>query len=115
MSSHYTVTEPVKTVFTTEPGLVPGTVVKYATLALPRLALPGRILNDLVRARALAAAWTGTSTLAVLAEGTMVDLKLDAADVRAWRDTNPQLLRVCVGATALPLLDAPPLPPGAGA
>ena len=111
--SHFTITEPAKVNFSEEPGPMAATSVRYATLVLPRLALPGRILSDLSRARALAAAWTGMSTLAVLAEGTMVDLKLDAADVRAWHDTNPQLLRVYVGAVALPLLDAPPLPPGA--
>jgi len=113
MSSHYSVTEPVKTVFTTEPGLVPGTVVKYATLALPRLALPARILSDLSRARALAACWTGTSTLTVLAEGgPAVSLHLGPADVEAWRATHPDLIRLAFGAEQF-LLDAPPLPPGA--
>jgi len=111
--SHFTIMEPAKATFSEEAGVLPATTVKLATLTLSRFSLPPRILSDLSRARALAACWTGMSTLAVLAEGTMVDLKLDAADVRAWRDTNPQLLRVCIGATALPLLDAPKLPPGA--
>ena len=113
MSSHYSVTEPVKTVFTTEPGLVPATTVKYATLALPRLALPARILSDLSRARALAAAWVGASTLVVMAEGgPTVSLRLAPADVEAWRATHPDLLRLAFGAEQF-LLDAPPLPPGA--
>jgi len=110
MSSRYSITEPVRAMFSEEPGLLRGTSVKLATLVLPRLALPARILSDLSRARALAAAWVGVNTLAVLAEGTMVDLKLDAADVEMWRNASPQLLRVYVGTVALPLLDAPKLP-----
>ena len=106
----YTVMEPVKATFSEEAGVLPATTVKYATLALPRLALPARILSDLSRARALAACWISTNRLAILSEDTMVDLKLDAADVEAWRNANPQLLRVYVGAVALPLLDAPKLP-----
>jgi len=113
MSSHYTVMEPVKATFSEEPGLVPGTVVKYATLALPRLALPARILSDLSRARALAAAWVGASTLVVMADaGPTVSLRLAPADVEAWRATHPDLIRLAFGAEQF-LLDAPPLPPGA--
>jgi len=113
MSSYYTVMEPVKATFSEEPGLVPATTVKYATLALPRLALPARILSDLSRARALAAAWVGASTLVVLAEGgPAVSLHLGPADVEAWRATPPDLLRLAFGAEQF-LLDAPPLPPGA--
>ena len=110
MSSHYTVMERARATFTTEPSPMAAASVRYATLVLPRFALPDRILGDLSRARALAAAWTGMSTLAVLAEGTMVDIKLDAADVEMWRNASPQLLRVYVGTVALPLLDAPKLP-----
>jgi len=113
MSSHYSVTEPVRTVFSTEPGLVAGTTVKYATLTLPRLALPARILSDLSRAKALAAAWVGMNTLVVLADsGPAVSLRLAPADVEAWRATHPDLIRLAFGAEQF-LLDAPPPPPGA--
>ena len=110
----YTVMEPVKATFSEEAGVLPATAVRLATLTLPRFALPARILSDLSRARALAAAWTGMSTLVVMADaGPTVSLRLAPADVEAWRATHPDLIRLAFGAEQF-LLDAPQ-PPGAGA
>ena len=112
--SHFTIMEPVKATFSEEPGVVPGTVVRHVTVVASRFALPPRILGDLSRARALAAAWTGMSTLVVLADsGPAVSLRLAPADVEAWRATHPDLIRLAFGAEQF-LLDAPQ-PPGAGA
>jgi len=93
---------------------VPGAHVKVAHIVIPGLALPSRVVADLRCARALGAAWAGGSTLLVASEaGPSVTIRFDREKLQAYRDTNPQLLRVCIGATALPLLDAPKLPPGA--
>jgi hypothetical protein len=104
--------EPVKVNFSEEAGVLRGTTVGYVTLVAPRLALPARVLSDLSRAKALAAAWVGMNTLVVLADsGPAVSLRLAPADVEAWRATHPDLIRLAFGAEQF-LLDAPP-PPGA--
>jgi len=98
----------------TEQLPLPGVHVKVAHVIIPALALPGRVLADLRCARALGGCWIGASTLAVMGENApTVTIRLAPEMLQAWRDGDPQLVKVHVGVAAELLIDAPPLPPGA--